>query len=65
MDESLIDTTTERQQAAIEELPHLQRCTEPELRLRSIVLGSPQVPLDFGIYLRAALPLCRQIAACT
>lgn len=43
MDENLLDATIERQYAAIEELPHLQRCTEAEQRLRSIVLGSPQV----------------------
>jgi hypothetical protein len=43
MDEDLTDATTKRQYAAIEELPHLRRFTEAELRLRSIVLGSPQV----------------------
>lgn len=43
MDENLMDATTERQYTAIEALPHLRRATEPEKRLRCIVLGSPEV----------------------
>ena len=44
LDEDLMDATTKRQYAAIEDLPNLRRFTEAELRLRSIILGSPEVP---------------------
>jgi hypothetical protein len=43
LDEDLMDATTKRQYAAIEDLPNLRRFTEAELRLRSIILGSPEV----------------------
>ena len=49
LDEDLMDATTKRQYAAIDELPNLRRFTEAELRLRSIILGSPEVPRMHGL----------------
>jgi hypothetical protein len=49
LDEDLMDATTKRQYAAIEDLPNLRRFTEAELRLRSIILGSPEVPHMHGL----------------
>ena len=49
LDEDLMDATTKRQYAAIEDLPNLRRFTEAELRLRSIILGSPEVPHMQGL----------------
>ena len=48
LDEDLVDATTKRQYAAIDDLPNLRRFTEAELRLRSIILGSPEVPHMHG-----------------
>lgn len=53
VDENLMDATIERQYAAIESLPELRRATEPEKRLRSIVLGSPEVNAHDFFALRA------------
>ena len=56
IDEAILDATTKRQRAAIEELPKLQRKSLAESHVRQIILGSPQVGANCSE--SVAVPVC-------